>query len=123
MNARQIQALTAIGTDVTTALHRMGNDESIFQFCLETFQTDQTIRQLNDAVNRGAWKDAFRAAHALKGMTGNMGFMPLMQCVSVLTELLRAEEVDGIDAPLAQVNRCYDQMLEAIAQYFALATP
>ncbi len=123
MNAQQMQALTAVGTDVAAALRRMGNDETIFHFCMETFLEDKTMQQLNDALERNAWRDAFRAAHALKGMAGNMGFIPLMLSASSLTELLRAENTAELEAPAAQVKLDYSLLMDAIQQYFACATP
>jgi chemotaxis protein histidine kinase CheA len=122
MNAKQVQVLTAIGADVSGALHRMGGSEAVYEICLKSLQRDTTIQAMNDAIERAAWQDAFSAAHTLKGMIGNMGFAPLMEDVCRLVELLRADQTAEITEPTAQVNRRYEAMLTAIDEYFDSAT-
>ena len=48
------------------------------------------IRDLQDAIDNKDLKAAFEAAHALKGVLGNLSLTPLYTPVVEITELLRS---------------------------------
>ncbi len=53
---------------------------------------DKNFGKLNEAIGQNDKKAAFEAAHALKGMLGNLSLTPLVDPVTEITELLRAEK-------------------------------
>ena len=78
MTAQQQYSLYLRETDLQGAMQRFYGNEELYIACLKSFLDDPTIAQLNDSISNGMWDDAFTAAHALKGLAGNMGFVPLM---------------------------------------------
>lgn len=101
-------------TDVDGALRRFSGNESLYVSCLGLFLIDPTMKQLNSAVSAKTWDDAFTAAHALKGLAGNMGFIPLFHEVGELVLLIRAGRMDEIQDANRRVNVCYTDIMSAI---------
>ena len=118
MNAQQKHALLLRETDLQGAIRRFNGDEQLYLSCLELFLQDQTMVQLNEALENQSWDEAFTAAHALKGLAGNMGFVPLMHAVSQLVVLIRGGRIKEIGEAMEQVNSCYRDIVDAIHQYF-----
>ena len=71
--------------------------------------------QLENAVKAKDWKDAFIAAHALKGLAGNLGFVPLYHASGELVVLLRAGRVDEVMDVYKQAKHSYDALIDAIS--------
>ena len=59
-------------------------------------------------------KEAFRAAHTLKGVCLNLGFDNLSPSAVALTEILRAGTFDGAAEQYALVKEEYQKTIEAI---------
>lgn len=121
MNLKQFHALSLRGTDVQEAIHRLYDDEAIYSKFLVTFLDDQTMAELNEAIEDREWDEAFTSAHALKGLAGNMGFMPLMNSVGRLTVLIRGGRKTEAGEYMEQVNSCYRDITDAIHEYIALS--
>lgn len=121
MNLQQFYALSLQGIDVHGAVHRLYDSEAVYSSFLQAFLEDHTMAELNEAVEDQAWDEAFTSAHAIKGMAGNMGFIPLMHSVGRLVVLIRAGKNAEIGESMEQVNGCYRNTLDSIHQYFNLA--
>ncbi len=95
---------------VTAAGQRTDRDE-VRPALLE----DKTFSGLCDALDAHDAEEAFRMAHTLKGICLNLGFEPLRQASSELTEELRGRDlsVDYADAFQAVKTR-YQQTVSAI---------
>ena len=121
MNARQLHALRLRETDVASALQRLGGNETLYDACLRAFLDDQTVAQLNATIRSGSWDEAFTAAHALKGVAGNMGLVPLMHNTGQLIVQIRGGRIHEIPQAMEQVNSSYRDITDGIHQYFAFA--
>ncbi len=73
------------------------------------------MEQLGRAVNAKTWNEAFIAAHALKGLAGNLGFIPLYHAAGELVVLLRAGRLDEIDEVYGQAKQNYNALINAIS--------
>lgn len=118
MNGKQQHALTLRQTDVQGAVNRMGGSEQMYVACLRMFLDDPTVSELNQAIAAKAWDDAFTAAHALKGLAGNMGFVPLMHSTGQLVIMIRGGRTKEVGAYMAQVNSNYRDITDAIRENF-----
>lgn len=118
MNAKQIKALELRKTDVQGAVKRMGGDEQLYISCLVMFMSDSALSQLNEAVELKQWDNAFTAAHALKGLAGNMGFIPLMHSTGQLIIMIRGGRIKEIGEYMSQVNSDYRDITDAIRGNF-----
>lgn len=107
-------ALELRNTDLNGAIQRLGGDEALYLTCLGMFLQDTTLAELNDAIDNRLWDDAFTAAHALKGLAGNMGFVPLMHATSQLLIMIRGGRINDVREYMAQVNSHYRDIVDAI---------
>ena len=71
-------------------LGRCMNNEMFYLRMIGMAIEDAGFDKLNAALDSGDTKAAFEAAHALKGVLGNLALTPLYKPASELTELLRA---------------------------------
>lgn len=96
----------------------MCGDEQLYISCLWMFLDDPTMDELNEAIRIKSWDEAFTAAHALKGLAGNMGFVPLMHSTGKLVVLIRGGRLQEIGDCVAQINSNYRDITDAIRTSF-----
>ena len=77
-----------MGANYEDVLKRLYNEGMICRFTL-MFLNDDSYPKLEQALKEGNVKEAFRAAHTLKGVCQNLGFTNLYQPTYDLTEVLR----------------------------------
>ncbi len=100
-----IETLRRAGVNTEEGLRRLMNNETFYLRLVNMALDDAGFGKLSDAVGNDDRKAAFEAAHALKGVLGNLSLTPMYEKVSEMTELLRA----GKDADYALLLR---QLLE-----------
>ncbi len=120
ITTKQIHALRLRETDIESVMRRLNNNQSVYETCLLAFLEDTTVAELNAALTHKLWDDAFTAAHALKGVAGNMGFIPLMHHTAQLIILIRSGKTQDIPQSLERVNSSYRDIVDAIHRYFTL---
>lgn len=89
------EAYEKIGANYDDACARLMGGEMLARFALK-FLDDESMDKLEAAMAAGDAEGAFMAAHALKGVSQNLGFDNLYEPAVVVTEALRgADAVDG----------------------------
>lgn len=84
-----IDKLQQFGADTQEGLGRCMNNEGLYLKLVGMILGDAGFGKLKDALTAGDLQAAFEAAHALKGVLGNLSLTPLYKPASDLTELLR----------------------------------
>ena len=102
-----IDSLKAFGADTEAGLRRCMGNEALYLRLIGMAAQDTGMNRLRDALDAHDLDAAFEAAHALKGVMGNLALTPLYAPVSEMTELLRTR-ADADYAPL---------MAEAMARF------
>ncbi len=99
MEENKKQKIIAAGVDLDSAMERfMGNEALLMRF-LGKFSQDPNFGMLKEAMEGRRYEDAFKAAHTLKGLCGNLSLKNLFNVVDKEVEFLRcgnhkeAEEV------------------------------
>ena len=110
-----IGALEAYGADVKAGLARCMGREDFYLRLVGMTLADENFEKLDRALSSHNSREAFEAAHALKGATGNLGLTPLYSPLSKITERLR-----GATSPvdLGELEGAYR---EALVRLKALA--
>lgn len=114
MNAKMQEALLHCETDIQGAMQRFCGNEDIYLSYLRDFPEEPTMKELSDAVDARAWEKAFMAAHALKGLSGNLGFIPLYHAIAEMVILLRSGKYGDVKVGLEHAQKCYDELVTAI---------
>ena len=84
-----IDILKEYGANVEEGLARCLNNEDFYLRLVGIALGDGNFARLENAVAAEDVKEAFEAAHALKGALGNLSLTPLFDPASRLTEVLR----------------------------------
>lgn len=114
MDKRKISQLAAANIDVQEALDRfMGNEELMMKFLLR-FPQDESFQQLKKAMEAEDADQAYRAAHALKGLTGNLAMKSLYdQAYSVMIDL-REGNMATAKGKMEELEKQYQSVLDAL---------
>ncbi|MGN1251200.1 MAG: Hpt domain-containing protein [Candidatus Spyradocola sp.] len=113
-----------LGGDYEQAAKRLPSVSLVTRF-IGKFLDDGSYAELRRAMAAGDRAEAFRAAHTLKGVCGNLSFDRLLASTERLTALLRPEGETipaGADALLAQVEQDYALTIGAIRAYLSQST-
>ena len=110
-----IEKLAEFGADTKDGLARCMGMEEFYIKLVNTMLGDSNFDKLEEAVEAGNMKEAFEAAHALKGTLGNLSITPLLTPVAEMTERFRNAE-----GPV-DVSDLMPQYKEALAKFRSLA--
>ena len=98
-----IDSLKEYGAAVQEGLNRCMNNETFYLRLVKMAVEDGNFAKLEDAVRRSNLKEAFEAAHALKGVLSNLALTPILDPVLEITEQLRAGEERDYTAAVSQI--------------------
>ena len=109
-----IDKLSAFGADTAEGLGRCYGNEALYLRLVNMVLNEKNFDRLKSSVDAGNLDEAFEAAHALKGVLGNLSLTPMYDKDVEITELLR-KKTDVDYAPLV------DELLAMKEQLCALA--
>ncbi len=94
--ARSDLISTPLGVDAIDmggALQRLGGDEMLYERILTTYFTNlsQFPNQIKKLQAAGQDRDLLRAVHSLKGSSGSVGFIGLMEVVVTTEQILKSQ--------------------------------
>lgn len=98
-----IDKLNNFGANTAEGLERCLGNESFYLRLVSTFVNESNFDKLKDALAINDLNAAFEAAHALKGVLGNLSLTPLYNKVVEITELLRSRTKMNYSQLLAQI--------------------
>lgn len=104
-----------IGGEYDEVLSRLMSESMIRKF-LHRFLDDPSYAELKKALEAEDIPSAFRAAHTLKGIGGNLGLGDLTRAASALTEQLRHATMLPPSELVETVDRTYRTTVEKIAE-------
>lgn len=85
-----IEKLKSFGADTEEGLERCYGNEALYLRLVGMIPAEGNFDKLKTALDEGDLDTAFEAAHALKGVLGNLSLTPMYDKCSEMTELLRA---------------------------------
>lgn len=106
--------LEAGGVDVEEALGRMMGSEALLSRLLGKFLDDASFERLEQAVAARDAAAAAEAAHALKGVSGNLSVTEVYRLAGEQCGLFRAGAWDEACALMPQLAEAYRTAQEAI---------
>lgn len=109
-----LEKLADKGCDVKGALERCVGDKELYISLLDMLFTDENYEILGNGIEKGDVDMAFAAAHALKGIIGNMGVTPMYEVVCNIVEPLRNGDITTIGADFDKLMALRKEMKEII---------
>lgn len=83
------ELLTQAGIDVNDGIRRFNDKEDLYERFLFTFPKDVNYYTMCEAISKGDAEQAFQAANALKGITGNLSLNQLYNHIIPLVDSLK----------------------------------
>lgn len=111
------EALIAEGVDYNTTLERFMGKEDLYHKFLIKFLDDDNFNQLEGFLNDKKVEEAFKCAHTIKGLCGNLGFENLLEVDIPLVEILRAGSLESVDELFEDLKKRYDSLCDIIKKY------
>ena len=109
--------LIAVGVDYDSALDRFMGKEALYQKFLIKFLDDKNFANLEECMNAKDAKEAFKCAHTIKGLSGNLGLNNLSDAIVPLVETLRKENLEGTDEMFEELKKVYTAICNVICKY------
>lgn len=109
-----IEHLKQLGIDYDTGVKRFAGKAALYEKFLLKFSNDQNFAGLKDAIAQNDLDAAFRYAHTLKGVVGNLSIDRFYTTLVVLVEELRGHSTDKIESLLNDLNAQYEQIVHAL---------
>lgn len=112
MEEMKKKLLEEAGVDIEDALARFMNNETLMLKMLLRFTEDNNFFRLKQAMEEQNISQAFEAAHALKGLTGNLSLKELYQKISIMTEDLRRGDLTAAAAAMPELENLFHHATE-----------
>ena len=105
-----VEKLNAFGANTAEGIARCINNEAFYLRMVDMAMSDANFGKLETAIHAGDKDAAFEAAHALKGVLGNLSLTPILDPVVEITELLRARAQTDYKTLIHQIREARDEL-------------
>ena len=110
------EILTAAGIQADEALERLMGSEALLERFLKKFLQDKSYEELVSAIEGQELERAFRAAHTLKGVCGNLSMTSLFSLFTAQVEALRRGDMDEAARLMAEIAPAWEAAAAAIGE-------
>ena len=100
--------------NVEDALKRVGGNMDLYKRLLNQFTGGDHINPLEEALSTGAFEDASRFAHTIKGVASNLSLIKLTAAAADLEQKIK-NNLDHSDS-MAALKQVYYETSQAIAE-------
>ena len=108
--------------DHVGSLHRMGNDEQLFQEMVGFLHDDAPLRlqDIQKGVAEANWPRARHAVHSLKGLVSNFGAQRAMIAAIKLEQVIQQRpQSPELGGALEELNAAVGELQRALSPYCA----
>ena len=106
-----IEQLQEFGVDTKEGLTRCMNMEAFYFKMIKMGLSDGHFDSLGESIVAGNLDEAFEAAHALKGVIGNLALTPIYEPLAEMTEMLRAKKEADYVTMYKPIKEMRDKLL------------
>lgn len=114
MTSEQKTKLESLGVDLEETLERFVDNEELYLRCLGKLLQDKNYNGMFEAIDSKDASAAFDAAHALKGVTANLGLNRLYLEMKEITEVFRAGSLDYDSENMERIKKDYEEVVDTI---------
>ncbi|WP_195983514.1 Hpt domain-containing protein [Clostridium sp. D33t1_170424_F3] len=109
------EAMIQLQVDEKTLLNRFSGNRALMERFIRKFLQDKTYAELCEANRTGDADGMLRAAHTLKGISGNLGMDALYRLCSQMVEDLRAGRLEHIEERFTSIRQEYERIIRCLA--------
>ena len=108
------EKLATYGIDLVDAEDRFDGNLDLYKRMALKYLQDDHLVSLVAAMDVKDYDEAFKQAHALKGVAGNLSFVPLYKAVAIVSDALKAGEAFGAEQNLPAAKAAHEKVLEGL---------
>lgn len=105
--------------DYADGVERFGGDAALFERFALRYLDDAHYDALMVALKRGDLDEAYREAHALKGVAGTLSLPALYRAAAAEAEALRARNPTKANAVLPALTHAHRETVQALSERIA----
>ena len=109
-----LEKLDEFGVDTKEGLTRCMNNQKFYFRMISMGLSNDSFEKLGKALEENNLEEAFEAAHALKGVLGNLALTPIYKPLSEMTEMLRAKKNADYTAMYEPIMEMRNQLLQLL---------
>lgn len=106
--------LAQYGIDYMDAMERMDDDADLYKMLALKYLTNQAYNDLVAALEVKEFDDAYKAAHTLKGVAGNLSFATLFKAAAAMSEALYEGEYQAAEKILPDVTSANEKVMQGL---------
>ena len=110
-----IEKLQEFGANTEEGMSRCLNNQDFYLRLVNMVFAEQGFEKLKESLANKDVTASFEAAHALKGVLGNLSLTPVFQPMSEITEILRAGSLEGTEPLAEQIFAKMDELKKLAA--------
>ena len=104
------------GGDFDEVLIRLRREQTIQKFVYK-FLDDKSFNLFEVSMGNKDYDEALRAVHTLKGICQNLSFTRLFESSNLITEALRANDLNTAIDMMPQLSKNYYEVIDAIKAF------
>ncbi len=104
--------------NIEAGIQRLMGNKALYERCLKKFPNDKSFNELVDAITASNCEEASKAAHTLKGVSGNLALDELYHAVVKIMSELRTNNLEDAKITLEEVKKEYNAVIEYINQNY-----
>lgn len=112
-------ALSRYGIDYADAMERFGGNSELYLRLAKKYLDADNFARLVSAMEMHDFDEAYRQAHALKGVAGNLSFTKLYNLATEIALNLREGEYAAASSFLDDARDAHERVIEALAKFSA----
>lgn len=116
MNTDCIKMLEEAGINYTEAMYRFGDNQALYERLALKFLGDPHLPALAEALEEGDVEQAFREAHSLKGVAGNLSFDELYEAAQQISDALRDDDLDAAKSLVPSLKEAHISVTTALTK-------
>ncbi len=109
--------LEAYGIDYTDAIDRFGGSADFYEKLALRYLDDSNYVNLVAAMEAEDYDAAYKAAHSLKGVSGNLSFARLFKVAAAASDALYQGEPQAAATLMPELKEAHEQVLAGLTKW------
>ena len=109
--------LAAYGIDYPDAMDRMGDNADLYKRLAFKYLDDSNFVDLVAAMDVKDFDAAYKAAHSLKGVAGNLSFAELYKIATTESDALHQGESQAAEKLLPDLKAAHEKVLTGLEKW------
>lgn len=103
--------------DIDNTIERFLGNKDLYLKFLNKFLADTNYEMFINALKEKDYENAQRHVHTLKGVSANLGLIPIFDCASQINSKLRSNDLTDLEELSSQLGLNYNNICSIIKKY------